>query len=234
MVARHPKKSFKTTVSIVSSNVIQKVVTLKSSCSHHSNPPEVGAPPPPPPKHVPKEVRFPMNGTIQDDLCCGRPLPLTITVTDEDTASELSCEFFGNVEERPPTPRPKTVRKTLNLRSFCIPESASDACVLPKIATKDMEWPSDEEEDDEDDDSLGFAAAQFLPSSSRLESVCGLQWPSMTRPNSWGLMIVDREDEDEGIRFASSTRDDGLTSSGSTYEYREPMVTLRNAPVYTS
>lgn len=232
MVARHPKKSFKTTVSIVSSNVIQKVVTLKSSCSQS----HAEAPPPPPPKHVPKEVRLPTYGTFQEDLCCGRPLPLTITVTDEDTASELSCEFFGDVEERPPTPRPKTVRKTL--RSFCIPESTSNACILPVIPTSNMEWPSDEEEDDDEDDddnnTFAFAAKQFLPSTSRLDSVCGLQWPRMTRPNSWGLMIADREDEDEGRRCVSSARDDGLTSSGSTYEYREPMVTLRDAPVFTT
>jgi len=162
---------------------------------------------------------------------------MTITISDEDAASELSFEFNEHGEDRPPTPRPKTIRKTL--RNFCITQSPSTTCGLPSMQTNSMEWPSDEEQDDDEEENenggtLAYAAANFLP-TSKLDSVCGLQFwqPSTATPNSWGLMIADRDDEDEG-RLAPSTRDNGLTSSGSTHEYREPMVTLRDAPFYTS
>lgn len=219
MVAKHSKKGFKTTVSIVSSNVFQKVVTIKNPCSNTAS-----APPPPPEqtrKHPPTEVRLP---PLQEDLCCRPSVPLTITINDEDAASELSCEFGHYVEDRPPTPRPNTtIRKTL--RNFCLPEPPQNTCGLPNVVTHSMEWPSDEEQDNEAEEDIN-TLAQFLP-APKLESVCGLQFWSPTpvepTPNSWGLMIADRDDEDEG-RFSTSIRDD----DGSTHEYREPMVTMRD------
>ena len=228
MVAIHPKKSFKTTVSIVSSNVFQKVVTIKNQCS------TTAAPPPPPEirKHVPTEVRVPpRNTTLREDLCCSIPVPLTITVTDEDVASELSCELTDVQEERPPTPRPSgAIRNTW--RNFCLSETTQGAFALPTLPTNSMEWPSDEEEGDNEDYSgestnLAFAAAKFLPVAPKFDSVCGLHFCSpnrQTTTNTWGLMVADRDDVDEG----RSRKEVGMASSGSTYEYREPMVTLRD------
>lgn len=236
MVARHPKKGFKTTVSIVSSNVLQKVVTIKNSCSHSATPPP---PPPPPPPKVPSEVRLHGNNTIREDLCCGPPLPLTILVNDDDTASEISCELYDDLEDRPLTPRPKTERKTL--RTFCFAESSHTTCGLPGIPMNSMDWPSDEEPDDDESNhsssALPFAASQYLPSPNfDMHSVCGQFWSMNTQPhtapNSWGLLITDRDDHHE-IRADTSSRDDGLKSTSSTYEYREPLAKLNESPFST-
>jgi hypothetical protein len=250
MVAKQHKKSFKTTVSIVSSNVFQKVVTIKNPCSPPRSQQEQQALPPPPPP-VTRQYDAMIPTTIGEDLCCSPPVPLTIIVScdgDEDVASEISCfdfQHYGEEErDRPPTPRPQTIRKTL--RHYCLSETpvvttcgGSGGMVTSHVATAsthDVEWPSDEEQDDMDHSTLGgFTPATVLP-SPQLSSVCGFAcWASptpnkttvpTTTPNSLGLMLADCEDGDDGrVSTAAMT-----CSSGSTYECREPMVTVSDAP----
>ena len=133
----------------------------------------------------------------------------------------------------------KNERKTL--RTFCFAESSHTTCGLPSIPMNSVDWPSDEEPDDDESNhgssALPFAASQYLPSPKfDMHSVCGQFWsmnpqPSTT-PNSWGLLITDRDDNHE-VRASTSLRDDGLTPANSAYEYREPLAKFNESPFFT-
>jgi hypothetical protein len=212
MVSIHRKKSFKTTVSIVSSNVIQKVVTIRNSWSTTQSPP-----PQETRRSIPNEVH--VRREILEDFCCSRPVPLNIFVHDQDVASEVSLDFtLLGIAPRPPTPRPNSVQKTLS--EFCIPEPRT-TCGLRNMVDN-LEWPSDEEEDSEEEDTGTLAFVGFLP-STKLDRTCQFDFCApiqQTTSEAWGLSIVDRDDE-EDCRFSASSRELGLISASSTYDPSE-------------
>jgi hypothetical protein len=226
MVSIHRKKAFKTTVSMVSSNVIQKVVTIRNSWSTTQSPP-----PEEPRRSIPNEVH--VRREIMEDFCCSRPVPFNVLVDDQDVASEVSLDFtlLGIApKDRPPTPRPSSIRKTLS--KFCIPEPRT-TCGLSDLVDR-MEWPSDEEDSEEEDvqeeDNNTLVFAGFLP-STKLDRTCGFDFwaPNQHTPSeAWGLSIVDRDDE-EDCRFSASSREHNLISAGSTYDPSEPVGIFRGS-----
>jgi hypothetical protein len=234
MVSIHRKKSFKTTVSIVSSNVFQRVVTIRNrnSWSTTQTPPADETPR----RSIPNEVQI--RREIMEDFCCSRPVPLNVFVVDDhqDVASEVSLDFTPlgiSPRDRPPTPRPSSIRKTLS--KFCIPEPRA-TCGLRNIVDS-MEWPSDEEESGEqevEEDTSTLAFAGFLP-STKLDRACPFDfWTPIqqTTAEVWGLSIVDRDDE-EDCRFSASSRERGLILASSTYDPSEPIGIFRGSNFMT-
>lgn len=212
MVSIHRKKSFKATVSFVSTNVFQKVVTIRNSCST--------SPSPDTRRTIPTEMGV-AHREIIEDFCCSISVPMNIIVDKQDEVSEVSLDVYLVVpEDRPPTPRP--IRKSW--RNFCMPKPRT-TCGLRRDVDS-MEWPSDEEdfeEEEEDTNTLWEPRNQ----------TCGFDfWAPKQRTTSevWGLSIANRDDDDEKAgRLSSSSREHGLTSSGSPYDTKEPIGIFRQS-----
>ena len=211
MVSIHRKKSFKTTVSFVSTNVFQKVVTIRNSCSRTTASP--------PPEGPTAEVG--VRREIMDEFCCSISVPMNIIACEQDEVSEVSLDVHLVIGEVPPPPPPPS------WRNFCMPPKSRITFGLHH-AVDSMEWPSDEDDDFEKTEEEEDTNTLWEPTNQ----TCGCDfWPprQQTTSEAWGLSIANRDDEEEDGRLSSSNREHDLTSSGFLYETKEPIGIFRQS-----
>jgi hypothetical protein len=159
-----------------------------------------------------------------EDFCCSILVPMNIIVDEQDVVSEVSLDVYLVIpEDRPPTPRPNSIRKTW--QNFCMSKPRT-SCGLRHVVDS-MEWPSDEEDfEDEEED----ANTLWEPRNP----TCGFDFwapKQQTTSEAWGLSIANRDDDDEEKegRLSFSSREHDLTSFGSPYDTKEPNGIFRQS-----